>query len=270
MPAGTIAASLHKMSVLASFTAPFHARVSWDASTDKTYSTGISQAVLYPQNSPGVAWNGLISVTEKGDDNTTSISVDGQLAIAENLPGVFAGSLSAYMYPEEFEPCIGNSDGYTSQPNKSFGLCYKDNHQLHILYNVLIKPGSDKYQTLSDNPSAVAFGWDLTTTPVDIPWGRPSAHLVIMVDYAQPGALSALEDVLYGNAANAPSLPSPQAIYDIFDPFALLTITDNGNGTWTADDHGHGAISMVDGNHFQITWPSAVFLSDTTFRIHSL
>jgi hypothetical protein len=245
-------------------------RVSWDGSTDKTYSAGISQAVLYPKNSPGVAWNGLISVTEKGDDNTTSISLDGQLATAESLPGTFAGSLSAYMYPEELEPSLGNSGGYTSQPRQPFGLCYKDNHQLHILYNVLFKPGSDKYQTLSDNPSALAFAWDFTTTPVDIPWGRPSAHLVIMTDLAQAGALSALEDVIYGDAANAPALPDPMAIYNIFDPFALMTVTDNGDGTWTADDHGYGAISMIDSDHFQIAWPSAVFLSDTTYRIHSL
>jgi len=267
---GTTAIALKKMSVVAAFTTPVHARVTWDNSTDKTYSTGISQAVLYPKSSPGVAWNGLISVTEKGDDNTTGIVLDGQLAVAENLPGTFAGNLSAYMYPEELEPSLGNDGGYTSQPRETFGLCYKDNHQLHILYNVLLQPGSDKYQTLSDNSDALAFSWDFTTTPVDIPWGRPSAHLVIMVDYAQPGALSALEDVLYGNAANAPSLPDPLSIYNIFDPFAVLKITDNGDGTWTANDQGNGAISMVDGNHFQITWPSAVFLSDTTYRIHSL
>jgi hypothetical protein len=245
-------------------------RVSWDGSTDKTYSTGVSQAVLYPKNSPGVAWNGLISVTEKGDDNTTSISLDGQLATAESLPGTFAGSLSAYMYPEELEPSLGNSGGYTSQPRQTFSLCYKDNHQLHIIYNMLLKPGSDKYETLSDNPSALAFGWDFTTTPVDIPWGRPSAHLVIMIDLAQAGALSALEDVIYGNAANTPRLPNPLEIYNIFDPFALMTVTDNGDGTFTVDDHGYGAISMTDSDHFQITWPSAVFLSDTTYRIHSL
>lgn len=245
-------------------------RVIWDSSTDKTYSTGVSQAVLYPGTSPGVAWNGLISVTEKGDDNTTSISLDGQLATAENQPGTFSGSLAAFMYPEELEASLGNDGGYTSQPRLPFGLCYKDNHQLHIVYNALLKPGSDKYQTLSDNPSALAFSWDFTTTPVDIPWGRPSAHLVIMIDLAQAGALSALEDVIYGNAANAPRLPAPQEIYDIFDPFALMTVTDNGDGTWTADDHGYGAISMIDSDHFQIAWPSAVFLSDTTYRIHSL
>ena len=267
---GTADVTLKKLSVLGLFTQPVHRRVTWDAATDRTYSTGVSQAVLYPQNSPGVAWNGLISVTEKGDDNTTTIDLDGQRANAESLPGTFAGTLSAYMYPDELEACLGNIDGYTSQPRQTFGLSYMDNHQLHILYNVLLKPGTDKYQTLSDNPSALAFNWDFTTVPVDIPFGRPSAHLVIMVDYAQPGSLSALEDVLYGNAANAPSLPSPLDIYNIFDPYAVLKVTDNGDGTWTADDGGTGAISMVDGNHFQITWPSAVFLSDTTYRIHSL
>lgn len=245
-------------------------RAIWDVSTDKTYSAGVSQAIFYPRNSPGVAWNGLISVTEKGDDNTTAISLDGQLAIAENLPGDFSGALSAYMYPEELEPCLGNVSGFTGQPKQPFGLSYKDNRQLHILYNVLFQPGSDKYQSLDDSPSLLAFSWDFTTTPVPIPWGRPSAHLVIMTDLAAEGALSALEDVIYGDDANDPSLPDPFAIYDMFDPFAVMTVTDNGDGTWTADDHGAGAISMPDSDHFKITWPSAVYLSTTTYRLHSL
>lgn len=245
-------------------------RVTWDGSTDRTYSTGVSQAVLYPKNSPGVAWNGLVSVKENGDANTTSISLDGQLAIAENPPGSFAGNLSAYMYPDELEACIGIAGGITGQPRKDFGLSYLDNHQLHILYNVMFKPGSDKYETLSETPSALEFGWDFTTTPVAVPWGRPSSHILVMIDQAAPEALSALEDVLYGNAANDPSLPDPQAIYDIFDPYALMTVIDNGDGTWTADDHGHGAISMINGSTFQIKWPSVVYLSDTTYRIHSL
>jgi hypothetical protein len=246
------------------------ARVIWDGSSGNTYSAGVSQGILYPGKSPGVPWNGLISVTEKGDDTTNAISLDGQLAIAESLPGVYAGNISAYMYPEELEACLGNSGGFTSQVRQPFGLSYKDNHQLHILYNVLLQPGSDKYQTLSDSPSPVAFAWDFTTTPVAIPWGRPSAHLAIMTDYASPDALSQLEDVMYGDDANVPSLPDPFAIYNMFEPFAVLTITDNGDGTWTANDHGAGAISMVDASHFRIQWPSAVFLSDTTFRIHSL
>lgn len=245
-------------------------RVIWDSSTDKTYSAGVSQAVLYPKDSPGVAWNGLISVTDKGDDNTTSISLDGRLAVAESLPGAFSGSLSAYTYPEELEACQGNPDGFTAQPRQQFGLCYKDNHQLRILYNVLLKPGSDKFQTVSDNPSMTAFAWDFTTTPVAIPWGRPSSHLAIMTDFASPSALSALEDILYGDDANAPSLPDPFSIYSVFEPFAVLTVTDNGDGTWTANDHGAGAISMTDSTHFKLTWPSAVFISDTEYRLHSL
>jgi hypothetical protein len=245
-------------------------RVTWDASSDRTYSTGISKGMLYPKNSPGVPWNGLISITEKGDDNTTTISLDGQTATAESLPGTFAGTLSAYMYPDELEPCLGNVGGFTAQPRQSFGLSYLDNHQLHLLYGVLLQPGSDKYETLSDNPAAVGFTWDFTTTPVAIPWGRPSAHLVIMIDFAQPGVLSALEDVIYGDAANSPSLPDPMGVYNIFDPFALLQILDNGDGTWTANDHGNGAITMIDGTHFSINWPSAQALSSTMYRIHSL
>src|SRR6266404_5663260 len=242
-------------------------RVTWDSSSDRTYSSGVSQGMLYPKNSPGVPWNGLISVTEKGDDNTTTRFLDGQTATAENLSGTFSGVLSAYTYPDEFESCLGIIGGLTGQPKQPFGLSYMDNHQLHILYNALIQPGSDKYDTLSNNSSALAFSWNFTTKPVDIPWGRPAAHLAVMTDFTQPGVLSVLENVIYGDAANSPSLPDPLGIYNIFDPFAILQVIDNGNGTWTADDHGHGAITMPDGSHFSISWPSAQALFPTTYRI---
>ena len=80
-------------------------RVTWaDA---HLYSQGVSNGVLYPQNSPGVSWNGLISVSETGDTAPTARYFDGQKYMDDFALGTYAGTISAFTYPDEFEPCIG-------------------------------------------------------------------------------------------------------------------------------------------------------------------
>jgi hypothetical protein len=242
-------------------------RVTWD--DDPSYSLGVNSGVLYPQNSPGVAWNGLISVIDSGDEAPTALYLDGQKVGDRSVPSTFSGTISAFMYPDEFEPCIGVSDRVSSQPRQPFGFTYRSNNELHLVYNAIVAPSSDEYSTLGESPTALAFSWDFTTLPVDIPAGRPSAHLVVMVDYAQPDALSDLEDLLYGDDENEPSLPLPSDVTAIFESYTTLQITDNGDGTWTAtgpDD----VITMLDDVTFQIAWPSAIFTGTTTYTISSL
>lgn len=219
-------------------------RVTWD--DVRPYTQGIKQGVLYPENSPGVAWNGLTSVTEKGDDSSSSLYLDGQKIRTRVAPSSFAGTIKALTYPDEFEPMIGLVSGISSQARQSFGFSYRNNREIHLVYNALAAPSSDQYSSLSDQSSPVEFSWDFTTQPVEIPGGRKSSHLVVLIDYAQSGAISSLEALLYGDDTNDPSLPDPAAVLDIFESNAVLRITDNGDGTWTAvgpDD----VITMVDG-----------------------
>jgi hypothetical protein len=75
-------------------------QIAWDQ--DSFYSLGVHNGVLYPQNSPGVAWNGLVSVVENGDDAPTALYIDGQKILDRSVPGSFAGTISAYTYPDEF------------------------------------------------------------------------------------------------------------------------------------------------------------------------
>jgi hypothetical protein len=243
-------------------------RISWDGS-DRPYDEGISQGMLYPQNSPGVAWNGLISVSEGGDPETTPLYMDGIRYRSRSVPDAFSGTINAFMYPDEFEPYNGNLGPVTGQPRDSFGLSYRSNRELHIVYNATAAPSSDSYSSINASPTPVSFSWAFTTVPVDIPGGRPSAHIVVMVDDAPAGALSDLEDLIYGDDANDPSLPMPVDVYALFESYATLTIVDNGDGTWTAtgpDD----AITMLDDTTFQIDWPSAIFLDSGTYTIYSL
>lgn len=207
-------------------------RVTWDS--DQSYSLGVSNGVLYTENSPGVPWNGLVSVTDNGDDAPTALYLDGQKVADRSVPSTFAGTISAFMYPDEFDSCIGVVDGVSAQPRQPFSFSYRSNSELHLVYNALASAGSDDYSTLSESPTALAFSWEFTTLPIDIPAGRPSAHLVIMLDYAQPEAISALEDIIYGDDVNDASMPDPATILEIFESYTTLRITDNGDGTWTA------------------------------------
>lgn len=250
-------------------TAGSHSRITWDDS-ERYFSQGISNGVLYPKNSPGVAWNGLISVTEKGDADSSPFYIDGQLYLNRLVPDAFNGTLSAYMYPDEFEPYSGNVRAATGQTRSTFGLSYRSNSEIHIVYNVLAEPSSNQFDSLGDDISPVAFSWDFSTLPVAVPGGRPSAHLVVNTDYADAAAISALEDILYGDDSNLPSLPAPSTVFSMFDSYAILHITDNGDGTWTAETDQDGIIEMLGIEIFQINWSSAVILSSTTYKIGSL
>jgi hypothetical protein len=239
-------------------------QIVWDTGT-RTYSRGVSQAVLYTKNPPGVPWNGLISVTQKGDPKSVSLYVDGQLYRNRNVPDTFAGTISAYTYPDELEPYLGVVNGVTAQPKPVFGLTYRNNNEIHLVYNVLLDPSSDDYVSLSNNSNPVAFSWAFTTLPENIPGGRPGAHVVIDVATANATAVSALEAIIYGDDANAPSLPTIQAVYDLFAAYALLIIVDNGDGTWTAIDGDYidgGTPDSVVIGEFDGGSPSSVYSSD--------
>lgn len=207
-------------------------QIAWDQ--DSFYSLGVHNGVLYPQNSPGVAWNGLVSVVENGDDAPTALYIDGQKVLDRSVPSAFAGTISAYTYPDEFEIYNGNVNGVTSQIRQSFGLSFMDNRELHLVYNALAAPSDSSYATVGESPTLTTFSWDFTTLPVEIPAGRASSHIVIMVDYAQAEAMFALQNIIYGDDVNDPSLPDPATILEIFESYATLRITDNGDGTWTA------------------------------------
>lgn len=243
-------------------------RISW-GDAERFYSQGVSNGVLYPQNSAGVSWTGLISVNEKGDDSTNAFYIDGVRFRSRNAPSTYSGTISAFMYPDEFEPYNGVTTGITAQPKSSFGLSYRSNREIHLIYNAVSSPSNDQYASLNADVNPVAFSWDFDTLPMDIPGGRASAHLVVMLDYAQLGAVSDLEDMLYGNDENDPFLPDPQTVYTLFESYTTLTIVDNGDGTWTATGP-DSVITMLDANTFQIDWDSAVFIDANTYTIQSL
>ena len=205
-------------------------RLIWDEPKDRLYETGISNVVLYKQNSSGeypegVAWNGVTTVTESpsGADET-ALYADNikylSLRAAENI----GGTLEAYTYPDEWKECDGRRSPIkglevSQQVRKSFGLAYKtilgndidDNdysYKLHLFYNLTAAPSERSYATVNESPEAITFSWTLTSTPINMPNGlKASALLTIdaskFTTEQELKNLHDLEDILYGKDADA-------------------------------------------------------------------
>lgn len=244
-------------------------RLGWDNSGEKFYETGVDRGVLYPSSGIGVPWNGLISVKEAPSESDVSTNyVDGRKYRTRHTPGAFAATVEAITFPDEFEE------------QKPFGLTYRTKigtditgldhgYKLHLVYNALAAPVSKDYSTLNSSPEALPFQWDISTTPIRIAGAQPSAHLIVDTTKAYSWTVEAFEALLYGTEEHAPVLPSPESVLELFDANAIVKITDNGDGTWTAEGPDE-VIQMLDPSTFQISWASAVYIDSDTYSISSL
>ena len=254
------------------------AKLNWDVTGERIYETGVDRGVFYPAVGPGVAWNGLINIKE--DPTGVDIKpffVDGVPYRTQKTKESFAAILQAYNSPREFDDYDGS---YGQQRRRAFGLSYRTRigndisadygYKIHLVYNALAMPVSVDNSTLtSDSPNANPFSWGISTKPVPISGAKPAAHFIIDSRSAYPEALQAIEAVLYGSEDSDPRLPDFDEVLEIFESFAILTIIDHGDGTWTAigpDD----VVHMLDATSFEITWPTAIYLSEDTYQVSSL
>lgn len=217
---------------------PTLAPLSWDGTGERFYETGIDHVALYPVNSsgqytPGVAWNGVTSLTESPEGaEPTPLYADNikYLNLISNED--FKASIEAYTYPDEFAACDGSASIATGvtigqQTRKQFGLSYRtkrgndvdgDNHGylLHLIYGCLAAPSEKGYQTINDSPEAITFSWEISTTPVNVTGAKPTASVTIDSTKVDAADLTELETILYGTDSVAPRLPLPDEIATIF------------------------------------------------------
>lgn len=213
-------------------------RIVWDEIGSRTYETGVSNVVLYPQESggrylTGVAWNGISNIDEQptGSD-ANEFRADGVLYGVVRSNEDYRAQISAYTYPDEFEEC----DGYEEleggiylgqQDRKSFGLVYKTilgndteneshGYKLHIVYGASASVADKLYNTLNDSPEAIEFTWDVSTFPYYLPGHKPFAHLVFKSTKTDPAKLTKLENILFGTDEKDARLPYPDEIIRLF------------------------------------------------------
>lgn len=215
------------------------AKLQWDQAGQRLYETGTEKGVLFPQSTSGtyetgVAWNGLVSVKKSNDGaEETPLYADNKkylsLFSAENLKG----SIDAFTYPTEFEACDGSAEVnpgvYVGQQTRvPFGLVYSTivgndtegnayGEKMHFIYNAKVSPSERAYETVNEDPTALTFSWEYTTTPVDLSdiGLEASAGITVSKKDIPEAAWKALQDKVYGTDTDESTLPSIQEIIEL-------------------------------------------------------
>ena len=213
------------------------ARITWDKTGERFYETGVSQGVFYKQVDGtypvGVPWNGLTAFNESPSGAEPSPLYADDIKYLNLMSAEEYGySISAYTYPEEFEECEGVREiapGVVigQQTRVPFGFSCKTligndtkgtehGYKLHIAYNSLAGVAEKNYTSVNDNPEAIEFSWECSTTPVEVEGFKPTASLTIDSTRVAADKLKQLEDILYGTESEEARLPLPNEIADIF------------------------------------------------------
>lgn len=209
-------------------------KIVWDNTGERLYETGVRNGVLYPIQtdgtySKGVAWNGLISVTESPSGaEATPLYADDIKYLNLISAEEYGSTIEAYTYPDEFAECDGSASIATGvnigqQPRKTFGMCYRtvigndvenDNYgyKLHLVYGALAAPSEKAFSTINDSPEAITFSWEVSTTPVNVAGFKPTASLTIDSTKVNAAKLASLEAILYGSESEEVRLPLPDEI----------------------------------------------------------
>ena len=209
----------------------------WDQTGEREYETGVKNGVLYVQGEggtypKGVAWNGLISVTESPSGaEATALYADDIKYLSLMSNEEFGATIEAYMSPEEFDQCDGTASLATGvsigqQKRKTFGMAYKTTigndvdgndygYKIHLIYGALAAPSEKAYSTINDSPEAMTLSWELSTTPVNVKGFKPTASVVIDSTKVDKKKLTALEDILFGSESKEARLPLPDEIVSI-------------------------------------------------------
>lgn len=215
-------------------------KLTWDDTGKRFYENGVSQGVLFPMNASGtyekgVAWNGLISVTESPEGaEPNDLYADNIKYASIRSAETFKAAVEAYTYPKEFEPCDGYAEiakGVTigQQDRQSFGLCYRTNvgndttttsddaYKIHIVYGCTASPSEKGYESVNDSPDAITFSWDIDSTPVTVAGFKPSAQLILDSRLISAEDMKKIEEKLYGGTGE-PTIILPGDISSIISP----------------------------------------------------
>lgn len=217
--------------------------LAWDATGERYFEMGVSKGVLFVMGAEGtygagVAWNGLSTITESPEGAEPSdIWADNIKYATLRSTETFRGTIEAYTYPDEFNVCNGEAtlvEGATigQQSRATFGLCYRTEigsdtasdgtagYKLHLLYGLTASPSEKPYASINDSPEAIAFSWEVSSTPVtvtSISGAKPTSTVVVDSRTADSTKLRELEKMVYGDTATTSKLPTPDEIYTLFN-----------------------------------------------------
>lgn len=256
----------------------------WDDIGTRFYETGVDRGVLFLPDGSGVAWSGLTSITEKTESQSSPVFFDGKKIMDSVVVGDYSATLKAITYPDEFlelEGIAALAPGsyIPGQRMYLFNLVYRTmvgnglegnqaDYKLHIVYNLMAMAQDSAYSTLGDDPTLAEFVWDISAIPEEHPGFRPTAHIIIDTRDADPWLVDDLEDMIYGTEGTPPTLPSFADLITYLMAYARITVTDNGDGTWTATAS-HEFYAWADPAHTIFVMPhvNAVYLDPVTYEL---
>jgi hypothetical protein len=214
------------------------APLTWDQVGERLYETGVDHGVLYIPDSSGsyddgYAWNGLTTVTESPSGAESNPQFADNIKYLNLISAEeFGATVEAFTYPDEFAQCDGTAvpePGVTigQQGRKQFGLCYRTRvgndvegtdhgYKLHMVYGCQAAPSEKAYATINDSPEAIAFSWDVTTSPVPVTDLKPTALLTVDSTVVPAATMKELEDILYGTGGVDARLPLPDEVVALF------------------------------------------------------
>lgn len=257
-------------------------RISWDDPGSRLFEAGVDRGVFFPKTGLGVPWNGLLSIKESVDNEGSAVVyVDGQKIINQLQLGDFAADISAITYPDEMYPYDGYQQPmFSGQARPLFNLSYRSligsdreglsyGYRLHLIFNCMLAPSNRVNQTMNDQMDISNFEWKLSTVPVATPYNRPSSHFMLESPNLEPGALTAVENMLYGvDGGMNPTFPTVQQLLTIFEANAIVIVVDNGDGTATITGP-DANVHMVNADTAELSWPNVIFLGDDTYQLKS-
>ena len=198
-------------------------RLMWDKTGERFFETGVSHGVLYTYNSTthnweGVVWNGLTAVNESAEGGEATAQYADDIKYLNLLSNEdFKATIEAFTYPDEFAACDGSAEYVAGvrlgqQPRKPFCFAYvtrvgNDEQgadygtKIHLVYNALAAPSDRSYGTMNDSTEPITFSWEVSTTPIEFPGFKPTAHIVIDTKTITTEQLKDLEDMMYGTDA---------------------------------------------------------------------
>lgn len=216
------------------------AKMKWNEVGTKRFETGISEGAIFvgtpKKGLAGVPFDGLTGVDESPDGGDANDQFANNVKwLSLRGPENYKGTIKSFMYPEEFEPCMGNAEVLTSgnkstgayfgsQSKLPFSMAYKTvvgsddkgidfSEKLHVFWNATCSPVDKSYVTINESPEAMEMSWEFDTVPVPVGEGfKPSAHFEMTKTTENATVYQSICDALYGTDDEEPSLLMPADI----------------------------------------------------------
>lgn len=213
------------------------AKLVFDEIGKRYYETGVSEAVLYPQDETGnypkgVAWNGITSAKENPTGAEASEHyADNMLFFSITGPEKFEGTIEAFSSPKEFDACDGMAEPVKGlrahgQARQPFGFAFKSilgndvkgenfGYKIHLWYGCKAAPSERDYSTVNESPEPQNPSWSVKSTPAKFTGHKPVSTLTIVSTDVEPEKLKKLEDALYGTETEQAYLPLPDKVKEL-------------------------------------------------------